>query len=87
MNDQLQQFARAQITEGLADLPPGWVRIFKLMYGRNDGRRSVDDAIAMDISEIVAQIPSYKLDWAMQQVENSLAKLAKSPPPSEDSGE
>ncbi len=76
MNKQLQEFARAQIQDGLSRLPAE-TRTFKLMYGRNNGRRSVADALAMNLSEIVAQMPADKLDWAMQQVENSLAKRAK----------
>ena len=73
MNEHLQQYARDKIKEGLSALPLENHRVFKLMYARDDGRRSVDDALAMDINQVVDQIPPARLDWAMQQVSNSLA--------------
>lgn len=76
MNNQLQQFARQQLKDGLAHLSDGNQRTFKLMYGRDDGKRSVEDATAMDISAVVDEMTPEKLDWAMQQVERSLQKLA-----------
>jgi hypothetical protein len=36
MNQQLQDFARATIKEGLAKLPSGWQNKFWLMYGEVD---------------------------------------------------
>jgi hypothetical protein len=47
------------------------------MYGRDNGRRTLADTEAMDIKEVVFQMPADKLDWAMQQVYSSLAKLDK----------
>ena len=76
MNDQLQQFARRNLKEGLAQLPHGWQDTFRLMYARDNGRRSVVDALAMPIDEVVDLVPEDKLDWAMQQLDNSL-KLFK----------
>jgi len=78
MNNKLQQYARKTIKDGLSKLSPANLRIFKLMYARDNGRRSVDDAIAMDINAVVDQIPAEKLDWAMQQVENTLGRRAPS---------
>ena len=72
MNNQLQQFARNTIKSGMAKLPEHMQDTFKLMYGRNGGRRNVDDAKAMPINEVVDEIPADRLDWAMQQVERSL---------------
>ena len=74
MNNKLQEFARKEIKSGLANLPEGSIRIFKLMYGRNNGKRSVEAAIALSIDEIVDSMPFNKLDWAMQQVQSSLDK-------------
>lgn len=74
MNKQLQEFARTQLKEGLAQLPESNHRIFKLMYARDGGKRSVADAEAMSISDVVDQMPDSQLDWAMQQVLNSLDK-------------
>lgn len=81
MNKNLESFARGQLVEKLAQLPPGHVRVFRLMYGRKPDRRgiatrSVEDACALDLAEVVAEMPADKLDWAMTQVDNSLAKLA-----------
>lgn len=76
MNQQLQSFARQTLKDGLAQLPAGHQRIFKLMYARDGGRRSVADSEAMEIDAVVGEIPDDTLDWAMQQVENSLKKLA-----------
>jgi hypothetical protein len=47
------------------------------MYGRNNGKRSVEDAKAMSIRDVVYEIPSEKLDWALSQVENSKANQAQ----------
>lgn len=72
MNQQLQDFARQTIIDGLDGLPDENRRIFKLMYGRLGGKRTMDDAIAMSIPDVVKEIPESKLDWAMQQVERTV---------------
>lgn len=77
MNQQLQEFARNKLLEGLAQLPGGWQERFNLMYARDNGRRSVEDAKAMSISAVVAQMPEDTLDWALTQVQNSLNKQSK----------
>lgn len=76
MNLQLQAFARQSLKDGLAKLPADWQQKFKLMYARNGGRRSVEDALAMPINEVVDGMPEGRLDWAMTQVENSIKKMA-----------
>jgi hypothetical protein len=43
MNKQLQDFARAELKTGLAELPEENHRTFKLMYARDNGKRSVVD--------------------------------------------
>lgn len=75
MNSTLQEFARTKLIEGLSKLPEGWQNRFKLMYGRNGGKRSVEDTQAMPIENVVAEMPEDKLDWAMQQVEKSLKRV------------
>jgi hypothetical protein len=77
MNDQLQQFARQSLKDGLAQLPAESHRFFRLMYARDDGRRSVKDAEAMPINDVVDAMPADKLDWAMQQVQSSIDKLTR----------
>lgn len=80
MNQQLQDFARAEIGNGLAQLPETWQHKFRLMYGRQNGKRSIDDALAMPLADVIGEIPPAQLDWAMQQVNASLAKAAKVQP-------
>ena len=75
MNKQLQDFARAELKTGLAELPEENHRTFKLMYARDNGKRSVVDAVAMQINDVVDLMPPEQLDWAMQQVKASLDKM------------
>lgn len=76
MSDTLKEFARTKILEGLNDLPETWQEKFKLMYGRQGGHRSVEDAVAMSLEDIVKEMPEEKLDWAMQQIERSIKQLS-----------
>lgn len=76
MNQEIDQFARNLLASKLAQLPAENHRIFKLMYGRKGGRRSVPDAEAMPIAEVVAEVPFDKIDWAIQQCEASIKKTA-----------
>lgn len=75
MNNRLQDCARQTLKDDLAKLPESWQRKFKLMYDRQNGNRSVEDAEALTTNEVVDAMAEEKLDWAMQQVENSLKKL------------
>ena len=75
MNKQFQDFARAELKAGLASLPEDNHRNFKLMYARDNGKRSVADAVAMPITDVVDCMPQEQLDWAMQQVQASLDKM------------
>lgn len=77
MNEQLKTFAKEHLASNLAKLPTANQRIFKLMYGRNAGKRSVADAEAMHIESILNEIPDCDLDWAMQQVLNTIDKIEK----------
>jgi hypothetical protein len=72
VNEQLQAFARAQLKDGLAQCPPDWQLIFRRMYSHKD--------LDAPIDQVVDSMPAEKLDWAMQQVERSLVKLAKKGP-------
>lgn len=77
MNPDLAAFAREKIKHGLAQLPASYHEVFNLMYGRAGGKRSVEDAKAMPVNDVVDQMPAEKLDWAMTQVDNSLKKFKK----------
>lgn len=75
MNQQLQNFARNYLKTNVSTLPADNQRVFKLMYARNGGKRSVEEAIAMDVAGVVDEMSADSLDWAMQQVEATLKKL------------
>lgn len=77
MNQTIARFARQQIVAGLNRLSPNHRHTFALMYGRLGGRRSIADAAAMSVEAIVAEIPDEKLDWALQQVENTPGSVGK----------
>ncbi len=68
MNDQMQDFARSTLKDGLVKLPESWQAMFKRMYSPND--------LSANIEDVVNMVPASKLDWAMQQVQRSLDKQA-----------
>ena len=69
MNKTLEKFARDELKKGLAKCTEGEHLMFKRMYSHKN--------LDMDINDVVDSMPSEKLDWAMQQVERSLAKKEK----------
>lgn len=80
MNDELQTFARQYLKENLSKLSKDQHNFFKAMYGRGVIRhgnftRSLEQAYSIPIEEIINKMPVQKLDWAMQQVKNSLNEL------------
>jgi len=75
MNKDLEFHARSMLMAQLALVPEKSQELFKLMYGRLGGKRSVADTKAMSIEEVVAEMEAEKLDWAMTQVDNTIAKL------------
>jgi hypothetical protein len=75
MNKDLQAYARDQLKRGLSHLPEDQQRMFKLMYARDNGKRTVEEAEATPIDDVVDAMHESKLDWAMRQVSHSLDKL------------
>lgn len=69
MNKQLQAIARKSLKTGLKQLPENWQLLFKRMYSYKK--------LDADINDVVDAMPENKLDWAMEQVQRSLGKLAK----------
>ena len=67
MNNTISAFARQQIKDGLHQLTEKQQLLFKRMYSHEDLDKPIDD--------VVDDMPDSKLDWALQQVENSLKKL------------
>ena len=79
MNDQIQQFARQTLKDGLAQCTEGQQVMFKLMYSEpTDPRHRTPEAVARikaaDVEGVVDDMPPEKLDWAMQQVQGTLDK-------------
>lgn len=68
MNEQLQQFARETLKEGLAKLPEDNQKMFKRMYSPEN--------LEADINEVVDNVPVDRLDWAMQQVARTVQEHA-----------
>ena len=66
MNEQLQAYARDTLKEGLAQCSEGEQLLFKRMYSHDD--------LDMPINEVVDNMESEKLDWAMDQVKRTLDK-------------
>ena len=65
MNNKLQSFARQTMLDGLDQCTDGQIRRFKQIYAGGNLERTIED--------VVANMPEEKLDWAMQQVERTLA--------------
>ncbi len=81
MNKQLQDYARAQIKDGLSRLSEGQQLLFKRMYahgalGITENRALTEEELSTPVEEIVDKTPEEKLDWAMQQVKNTRRKRA-----------
>jgi len=80
MNEQLQQFARQTLKEGLAQCTEAEQLFFKRMYVPwaleiiNQNRKMTDEELNTPINEVVDKMPDDKLDWAMQQVQRSINK-------------
>ena len=64
MNDQLQQFARAKLKEGLLKCTNEQQNFFKRMYSHNNMKKP--------IIEVVDNMNEDKLDHAMRQLERTL---------------
>lgn len=74
MNKTIESYAREQIIQGLKALPEANQRVFKLMYGRQGGKRSVEDAEKMSIEDCVAEVPAERTSLALDQVERTVKK-------------
>ena len=69
MNEQMQRYARNTIKEGLSRCTSAEQLIFRRMYSPN--------ALELPINEIVDKIEPERLDWAMQQILNTLEEKRK----------
>ena len=64
LNNQLEEFARTKLKEGLAQCTDDQQHLFKQMYAFEN--------LDCPINEAVDNMSAEKLDWAMQQVERTL---------------
>lgn len=74
MNKEIELFARTRINELLKQCTEPQQKMFKLMYGRLGGKRSVEDTKAMPIEAVVAEMESTKFDNALDQIERTITK-------------
>lgn len=68
MNTALQTFARTMLKTGLAECSKDQQEMFKRIYA---------DDLDLHIDVVVDRMPENKLDWAMQQIENTIRKNVK----------
>lgn len=64
MNKMIDKFARGYILDGLKSLPEEKQRFFVRLYSPTDLKASIENT--------VKRLGQEQLDWAMQQVEQSL---------------
>lgn len=69
MNEQIEEFARTKLKQGLEQCTGAQTTRFKRMYS--------DKNLDLDINDVVDKIPCDNLDWAMRQVQNTLNKTRK----------
>lgn len=80
MHHKLETLARQMLKDGLAKCDEKQQELFKLMYARAGGKRSVDQAKAVPINDVVDEMPEDKLSWALTQVERTVDKNETSQP-------
>jgi hypothetical protein len=74
MNKTFSNSGRQILKNLLAQCTEKQQGLFKLMYGRDNGKRSVEDAKAMDINDCVDLIDDSKIDMAISQCERTVEK-------------
>jgi hypothetical protein len=73
-NQTLINAAKAILKDLLSQCTPGQQNKFKLMYGRANSTRSIENAQAMEINDCVDKMDAEKIDWAISQTESSIKK-------------
>jgi hypothetical protein len=76
-NETLKTAAKNILKDLLSQCEEGNQRMFKLMYARDNGRRSVEDAEKMNINDVVDQMDPERYDWAISQCERTIEKMNK----------
>ncbi len=68
MSTTISDFTRTKIKEGLAKLNDKHQLLFKRMYSHNN--------LELPIDEVVDNMPSDRLSWALEQVETTIRGTA-----------
>ena len=66
----ISDFARQELKQGLARCNEAQQLLFKRMYSHKN--------LEANINDVVDNMPDDKLDWALQQVERTLARRTES---------
>jgi len=69
MNKTLEEFTRKELKKLLLQCTEPQQHIFKRMYSHKN--------LELPIEEVVDNMESDKLDWALTQVENTITKFGK----------
>lgn len=73
MNATLEKFARQLLKDLVRQCTEPQQHLFKLLYGRIGGR-SVVEAEALSINEVIDLMEAERLDWAITQGERTIEK-------------
>lgn len=73
MHEKLASHGRQLLKELLAQCTAPQVELFKLMYARDGGKRSVEDAKTMDINTVVDQMEEKNISHALSQCESTVS--------------
>ena len=72
LEQQMFQDARSELKDALDKCTAAQQNVFKLMYARDDGRRTTKEAVAIPIHDAVDGMNDGYIRYAMQQVARTL---------------
>lgn len=75
MHPRLLEAIRKIVLEEAILLPPENQRIFRLMYGRNKGKRSVEDAECLPLIAVVSEMLPDQLSTGLSQIDATFKKI------------
>ena len=73
--DNVYDESRKEILDMLQRVSELGRQNFRLMYGRKNGKRSVEDALKMDLSQVLSEVTNEQISHLYTQCEASLNKL------------
>lgn len=74
MNKTVEKFIRDRLLELLGQCSVDQQLMFKRMYAQNRRKRIVEEPESIAIKDVVKEMDSDKLDRALTQVENTVAR-------------